>query len=242
MKRSDDANGRRCEPLARKSVRSGRHDARSLIPHAISSYYDVVIYTDVGEFLIPDPDLFSRFKEPISASKQQFMTAPGVKILHAHDQESKFMLESPIISHRKYARFAGDCCKNLVSRVEINGRPVFRKTRYEITINPHLYLFHLNRIDRRLELLQIAERRKISWFEPSLKSGHSYQFRYNDDELLSRMFPFKSEQLGAPEKRDGDFHFSNDLHSWMHTSRRHNHNGEMQCYQTDSRISSLDLK
>ncbi|TRD00177.1 MULTISPECIES: FkbM family methyltransferase [unclassified Mesorhizobium] len=172
-------------------------------------YYDAVIFSDVDEILIPDPALFAGLVDFVGRQCDQFVTALGVEVQHLQNVEPNINLSRPILSQRRYVRFAADYCKPLISRIPLTWDPGFHSCQYPQLVNRSLFLFHLKAMDRNLALENLRKTQSIQWAESSLGTGHGTQFRLSEDEFIRKMFPYSLEEVNA--SLIGDFDFSDDL-------------------------------
>ncbi|MDR3538213.1 MAG: FkbM family methyltransferase [Acetobacteraceae bacterium] len=184
------------------------------------SAYDAVVFSDVDEFLIPDPEKFSGLSDFIQHRCPRFVNAVGLDLLHVPDEEAGIDLRAPILSQRHYVRFSPRYCKPLISRIPLLWQPGFHACDYPPAIDPDLFLFHLKRMDRDLSVSRLRQWRAIEWSDNSLSKGHGYQTRLDDREFLAREFPFSGESIRSVLVEGFDFSpdierrakFSADLH------------------------------
>jgi len=176
-------------------------------------YYDIVIFSDVDEILIPDPDKFSGLPEFVKHRCDQFVTAIGIEVQHLCDIEADIKLDRPILSQRRYVRFAADYCKPLISRIPLAWEAGFHSCNYPPSVDRDLFLFHLKLMDRKLATEQLRKARNIRWSENALRKNHSFQNRLNDHEFTSSMFPYSAETI-KPLLVEG-FDFSIDLERFV---------------------------
>ena len=172
-------------------------------------YYDVVIFSDPDEILIPDPEKYSGLRDFITQRCEQFVTAIGVEVQHIPDSENEINFNLPILRQRRYVRFAADYCKTLISRIPLIWRPGFHSCNYSPLIDRDLFLFHLKSIDRSLSVELLKRTRVYCWSERALKAGQAVQARMEDEEFLRKFFPFSSETIRSVPKVG--FDFSDDL-------------------------------
>lgn len=117
--------------------------------------YDYVLYTDIDEIVVPDPDLFTSLSEFIDQCNDDYVYAKGYEVIHNRDLEPALDLsQPPLLQQRKYWAFNINISKPLLSRISlswINGfhqleeDNTYEKVSYKI--NPRLYLLHLKRMD-----------------------------------------------------------------------------------------------
>jgi hypothetical protein len=176
-------------------------------------YFDVVIFSDPDEILVADPEKFSGLDQFIKLRCDQFVTAIGIDVQHLPDSEYAIVFGLPILSQRRYVRFAADYCKTLISRIPLVWRPGFHSCNYSPLFDRDLFLFHLKAIDLNLSLDALKRTRSYSWSERTLKAGQAVQARMEDSEFVRNFFPFSSEIIESIPQ--SGFDFSNDLRRFI---------------------------
>jgi hypothetical protein len=176
---------------------------------ALLSYYDVVVFTDADEFLIPDPAKFSSLPEFIERRCKRFINAIGLELYHLPDVEEDIDLTQPILSQRSFVRFAASYCKPLISKIPLRWQPGFHACNYPPSIDQDLFMFHLKRMDKNMALRRLQMTRAISWSKNAHIKGHGTHHRLEDQQFVTKMFPYSAENIksGLIE----GFDFSRDL-------------------------------
>ena len=129
---------------------------------SLLQWYSTVIYTDVDEFLIPDPEQYKSLSDFCSRNRAASTNAIELNIIHSPDTDPKFEENRPIIGQRQWARFSFAMCKPLVARVPIQWTPGFHSSNHP----PHfdrLFLFHARNFDLPSALLRLAKTREMPW-------------------------------------------------------------------------------
>ena len=118
------------------------------------SKYDYVLYTDVDEIVVPDPDLYIGLDSFIDQCTDDYVYCKGYEIVHNRELESDLDISQPLLQQRKYWAFNITTSKPLLSKVPlswINGfHQLTEHTNDDVVkakIDPRLYLLHLKRID-----------------------------------------------------------------------------------------------
>jgi hypothetical protein len=148
--------------------RSPMHDKKranfiSNFCSALLEWYDVVIYTDIDEFLLPDPDVYPSLREfTDSLEPGSTVTAIGLNLTHLPDQEPDLDFNLPILEQRRWVRFAFSMCKPLVSTVPINWTPGFHSSQHQ-TMFRNLYLFHFHHFNLATSLKRLQRTRAMPW-------------------------------------------------------------------------------
>jgi hypothetical protein len=118
------------------------------IAEGFLTFYDVVIFTDVDEFLVPDPAKYSGLVDYLAANPEPDVVAPlGVNVLHNPAVESELNDTEPILRQRTFVKFAPGMCKPLIKRASVNWSTAFHGVTVPFSIDPDLLLIHLKYYD-----------------------------------------------------------------------------------------------
>lgn len=111
--------------------------------------YDLVIGTDVDEFLIVDPKLGQSLSEYLSNKKIKYcLSALGVDVGQHLDLEQPIDGSRPLLSQRSYAYLSSRYTKaSILARPLQWGSGFHRVKGHNYHIAPELYLFHLGGFD-----------------------------------------------------------------------------------------------
>ncbi len=176
---------------------------------ALLRHYDVVVFADADEFLIPDPAVFAGLPDFIARRCERFVNAVGLDVVHVPDAEAPIDLSRPILAQRGYVQFTSAYCKPLISRIPLLWDPGLHNCDYPPAIDSDLKLFHLKRMDKALALARLRITRALAWSKNALAKRHSEEHRLADAAFVARMFPYSADSIGAAVS-DG-FDFSADL-------------------------------
>jgi hypothetical protein len=168
-------------------------------------HYDVVVFSDADEFLVPDPDKFAGLPDFVAQRCERFVNAVGLDVYHVPDAEEKIDLARPILAQRKYVQFSSAYCKPLISKIPLLWDPGFHSCNYKPVIDRDLLLFHLKRMDKGLALARLQTTRALAWSQNALAKGHSQDHRLADEAFLARMFPYSAETIGPVVAENFDF-------------------------------------
>ena len=156
--------------------------------------YDYVLYTDIDEIVIPDPDLFTGLDSFIDKFKQDYIYCKGYEILHNTELEPDLDISKPpLLQQRKYWAFNINISKPLLSRIPLNWIHGFHQLDEDNTydkvcqkIDPRLYLLHLKRIDWNIA----KDRFEYTGYSRATTTHFDGQFlQYNDRaELIPERF------------------------------------------------------
>jgi hypothetical protein len=134
-----------------------------MIAHLMSAmleHYDVVIYTDCDEFLVPDPGLFSGLLDFLRRTDLPWYTALGLDLIHKLDEEDPLEAGVPLLRQRSYAQFNSWLCKTIVTRESLRWDGGFHASSAPPVFG-ELYLFHSKLADAGESLKRAAQNRKF---------------------------------------------------------------------------------
>jgi hypothetical protein len=120
--------------------------------------YDLVIGTDVDEFLIVDPKLGQTLPEYLSSMNIKYcMSALGVDVGQHLDLEKPIDGSHPLLSQRSYAYLSSRYTKaSILARPLQWGSGFHRVKGHNYHIAPELYLFHLGGFDYEMMKRQLS--------------------------------------------------------------------------------------
>jgi len=185
----------------RESFGQSRTVMLSRIAAGLLEWHDVAIFTDVDEFLVPDPARFSGLPDYLAARADREVCAPlALNVLHVDSVEGPLDLDKPIIGQRRYAKFVARMCKPSVKRVPARWSQEGHAIAAQFRVDPDLYMFHLKFADRDA-LQEVADRRHAAF--ATERRGQRSSWRRSGDEL-SAMWPeflADADPQKAPEFR-----------------------------------------
>lgn len=162
--------------------------------HRLLSKYDVVIFTDCDEILIPRLE-FGDLREFITNSTGPAIRAVGLDLMHFTDVEKELDFRLPILKQRGWVRANPRYSKTLISRVPLRWAPGFHKSDIKAKLNTDIFLLHLKRMDANV-LLQTQRRlNSIAWSVASLSAGHGSQFRIPAEDYVQTAFRIKHKNI-----------------------------------------------
>lgn len=145
-------------------------------------WYDVVIYTDVDELLVPDPDIALDLQEYCDKMKKDVVTAIGLNVIQTEEEISPPPYQKPLLQCRRYVRFVYAMCKPVISRVPIKWSPRFHSSNHSMEVDD-LFLFHLRHHDINIALQRLEKTRSQEW--ENLSFDHYQRW---DDKKYQEMF------------------------------------------------------
>ena len=150
--------------------------------------YDVVIFTDVDELLVPDPLTKLGLVDYIARHAGAHTNAIGLEIIHNQFDEPVYSQEIGVFGQRRYVRFSRFYCKQLIHRQPVTWVPGFHSTNHEPVVGVGLYLFHLRSLDYELSRKRVSNWNNLAWSERSLRKGQGAQIRMSDVDYLKTHF------------------------------------------------------
>lgn len=115
------------------------------IQHDLLKYYDLVCFTDMDEFLIPDPDKYKSLDEYLDTVKDPVVRCTGYNVMQTA-KEKQLDLTKPILAQRKY--WSPD---ELYNKYVILTKPQVYTSNHTIQNptepDPDLVMFHLRDAD-----------------------------------------------------------------------------------------------
>jgi hypothetical protein len=181
---------------------------------AYLNYYDVVIFADVDEFLIPDPQKHRCLHSYCDALKLPAVTAVGLDVLNVESREALMNWSKPVLGQRRFVSFTSALSKTLITRTPIRWGTGFHRSKPGPSIDPNLYLFHMKYADLPLALSRQAVTRSMKWDETMIARKAGNHQRQSDDWLKTQMtvrtrgepteFEFSRLICEAWDKRNAD--------------------------------------
>lgn len=134
-----------------RGTRSGFANVRaqfvSRVADALHRYYDVVVYTDVDEFLVPDPDRYADLRAYVAAMTEPVVAGVGLNLVHVRSLEPEFDDGGTILGQRRHVKFTPKMCKPLITRRPVSWTSGFHGCSAEYRIDPDLLLIHAKFFD-----------------------------------------------------------------------------------------------
>jgi hypothetical protein len=164
---------------------------------SLLQYYDYVIYSDVDELLVVDPNIAPSLAAYCSRDLPEAVTAIGLNSIHCYETEPALDLGRPITEQRPYVFPASPMCKPLVTRRTLTWAPGSHAADVP-TVFDHLYLFHLRWFDLPQGMARLQKTRSMPWARTDVGQ---YQ-RVEDDRLVGQYKRFAD--LPAVDAMDFD--------------------------------------
>ncbi len=166
---SDDLNIIRLPHIPKKRVPAMRRRAKimSYIAKALHHNFDIVIATDVDEFLIIDPKSSFSLPEYLSrVKKRTSISGLGLDVGQNLQHEGPIDPNLPFLSQRKFAHVSARYTKPSTSfKPIIWGSGIHRVKRRNFHIDPNLFHFHFGMVDYQLSTGKTTDpdRLKTGW-------------------------------------------------------------------------------
>ncbi len=118
-------------PQARRRLVNG-------VAGGLLACYDVVIYTDTDEFLIPDPDRYDGLPDYLTRNEEPVIAPVAINVLHDAKREPPLDPSRPLLQQRRYVKFSPGMCKPLIKRAPADWSAGFHGI--DAPFRPHLDL------------------------------------------------------------------------------------------------------
>jgi Glycosyl transferase family 2 len=109
--------------------------------------YDVVIVTDVDEFLVADPALHAGLVDYVRKSGRDVVAPLAVNVLHNQSIEPALDPSRAVLEQRQFVKFAPGLCKPLIKRIPAEWMAGFHGIKAPFVVDRELLLLHLKYYD-----------------------------------------------------------------------------------------------
>jgi hypothetical protein len=172
---------------------AGRMGLASGVAHGLLGIYDVVIFTDVDEFLVPDPAKYANLSDYLTRRPERVIAPFALNVVHHTAVEGPMVSGKPIVGQRAYAQFAPLMCKPSVKRVPAAWTSASHGIKAPYMPDPGLFMVHMKFADVDL-LRRQADRRNELAKAVGRGKGSSWG-RSGDD--LAGLLTAKTASMGA---------------------------------------------
>jgi hypothetical protein len=174
-----------------------RKDLVNGIARGLLSCYDVAIFSDVDEFLVPDPAKYGGLLDYLRARQDRPVLAPvAVNVLHNPAVEPELDPTAPVLSQRRFVKFAPGMCKPLIKRTPAAWSAGFHGIRHPFQIDSELLMLHLKFFDVS-NLGTVSEQRRTAHYEEGRGNAAS-TWTLGPEELKSRLLSWVETPDGEP--------------------------------------------
>jgi hypothetical protein len=154
--------------------------------------YDYVIFADVDEFLIPDPDQFEGLVDFLKARPHSDVIAGmALNVVHHAEVEAGIDPERPILDQRSFAKFIPRMCKPSIKRIPAAWRHSTHAITAPYRVDSGLFMMHMKFHDRN-SLRQLGDRRRAA-FESDGR-GMNSSWKLTGGEITQRVTGFLAGQ------------------------------------------------
>lgn len=140
---------------------------------AMLEHYDVVLYSDCDEFLVPDPGKYDGLLDYLSRSDKRAWTAIGFDLEQNLHIEEALDPTRPILDQRSTVVFNSWLCKTLITRDPLRWDGGFHASNAEPSFDD-LYLIHIRGSDLSESLKRQARTRRVEVIHPDMGSHHRW--------------------------------------------------------------------
>lgn len=131
------------------------------------NYFETAIYTDIDEFIVPDPKKHHDLKAYLDNLDSGQTIAPvGINVVHVpRRQKEPLDLGKPILSQRTKGYFAQAYTKPSITRKPVVWSPGFHGCKSKFEWDPDIFMFHLRDMD-----VDLRHKNHVSKFSGYLES------------------------------------------------------------------------
>lgn len=178
-----------CDVLHIPPIRGGRFNSTrmAMVGHlgrSLLQLYDVVMFCDTDEFVVPDPDRWAGLEPYIRARSEEGLNAVGslgFNVVHNVGSEPPLDLTQPLLGQRQLAKFLPLMCKPAIKWVPGHWSAGTHGVRTPYEVDPDLWMFHMKFGDR--DHLQEAADHRQRMVEADGRSRDT-QWRQGGDTLV----------------------------------------------------------
>lgn len=128
------------------------------LQNSLINYYNCVIYTDVDEFLVVDPELETDLISIIKDHQSQVISPIGLNLIQKLDREVEIDFDKSILNQRKHVIFTSAYSKPIITREKTRWMPGFHGCSQWPRVCPSIFLFHLRLVDLEFSLRRTEQR------------------------------------------------------------------------------------
>jgi len=166
---------------------------------ALLRFYDVVLYVDCDEFLIPDPRKFANLTDYVAKTSASCVRPVGLDLVHNRRDEPALGDDGPVLAHRAHCKFMLGSCKPAITRVPIRWIVGFHSCNVVAKVDPNLFLIHLKYADYQAAMTRADLTRNLKWSDRTFSAGWSKRHRATSEELTRTFFDDPADRVA----RDG---------------------------------------
>jgi hypothetical protein len=115
---------------------------------ALLEMYDVVVYTDADEFIVPDPRRYAGLGDYLEQHEGSAVLAPvGLNLVHLPGREPTLRSDMPLLAQRRHVKVVGGMCKPAIKRIGARWSAGTHGVKAPYTLSRDLYLLHAKYAD-----------------------------------------------------------------------------------------------
>jgi hypothetical protein len=163
-------------------------DTIQQLQHELIDRYDVVLVTDVDEFIAPVPSL-GTLGEYLDRFQEDWVNCLGYELLHQRRLEPPLDLSRPVLSQRRFWFVNGAYDKAAVTSAPLQWREGFHgRADYQYNLDPDLRLIHLHRMDYDICLQRHRSREHRRWADLDEENRWALHNRITEEADFARWF------------------------------------------------------
>jgi hypothetical protein len=162
--------------------------------------YATVLFTEVDEFVVPDPRHYSGLADYIARMAAPAVRCVGFEVVQQPD-EPPLDFDEPILRQRSSWHASSDYGKRVLSRIPLAWSEGFHHeyNAPDDPPDPALMLIHLHRVDYQRCLARHRSSAEREWSQEDVARGDGWQNRVVADEEFDRWF-YAGPDLDAPRE------------------------------------------
>ncbi len=176
-----------------------RMELVSGLARGLLAVYDVAVFVDVDEFLIPDPDQYADLREFLAERPDRDVIAPmALNVVHHQALEGPLDPNQPVLGQRQFAKFVPLMCKPAIKRVPAPWRFASHGIMAPFEVDPELFMVHLKFAD--VDLLRaVGDHRRRLVDADRRGAGSSWAVGGDEIALLLSTFVAGADADDVPE-------------------------------------------
>lgn len=152
---------------------------------ALLTWYDWVVYTDVDEFLVADPNYYPSIRDLLAASPHPVINAIGFNVLHEQGKEPPIDPNRPVSEQRRWIMLVSSMCKPLAISRPVQWAPGYHSSDAPVEFD-RLFLFHLRFHDFQYALARLQKTRTMQCCRPE----EDPTWKLSDEVLVNELTKF----------------------------------------------------
>ncbi len=149
---------------------------------SLLTWFDWVIYSDVDEILMADPNVAATLVEYCRRPLPEVVTAVGLNTLHLVDEEPTIDLSRPVSEQRPYVFACASMCKPLLIKRRVVWSPGSHSSDADLQFD-NLYMFHLRWFDHAQGLSRLQKTRAMAWAQDDQGQHQRVQDRQLEEQM-----------------------------------------------------------